>query len=858
MLPISLSLSNFLSYRDAAPTLHLEGIRIACLCGPNGNGKSALLDAVTWALWGKARGQRHEQLLHHGQTEMQVELVFDVGSERYRVSRRYSQARRNPQSSLELAVQTAGGEFRPITGDTIRATEGQIERLINMDYGTFVNSAFLVQGRADEFTMATPGVRKDVLAKVLGLGRYDELVDRARFRGRDARAKLDSNALALDRLRERTGKADETRAALAGAERDLVEAVTSANGLAERLQLLRDKVAHLERRQAERDEQDALARRARLRQAEDEAEAADLNRRLVGWQRTIERAGEIEQGVAALLEARARTRSLTDAAQRAYALQAELGPLENAIGQARARLESDVQVQRQHVDTQLAPRAESLPSIQRSQDALAERQVAMETRRSDAAQAEQSHRQLTLEAQTLRRDNEQIEKSGKETAVKLEMLEHEHADGAVCPLCSSQLEPDGVARIRSAYESEIMTLRQRYASQKHRTDELERQAREASAGAEQAQRELAAEQQRIVEEQSRLNVQREEAERAVQQLQQAVPLLRESEAALANGAYAQAEQAAAQRLRGQLAVLTFDPAALKAAEAQVEELGRWEEERLALVTARERMDDDAAALERARARASEAASDASRAELASTAIAEELAELPSWTAQRRQVEEELRTASEKRDNLQARKGSLENEMLQIEQAAADLAEAEARRDTLTDEASAYAELALAFGKGGVQALLMEAAIPRMEDEANDLLRRMTDGRMTLKLETQKERRSGGDAVETLEIVIADELGSRSYEMFSGGERFRIDFAVRIALSKVLAWRSGAPLPTLFIDEGFGTQDAEGRDRILEVIQAIEDRFERILVITHMDDIKEAFPVRIEVTRGPNGSTFSLS
>ena len=95
-------------------------------------------------------------------------------------------------------------------------------------------------------------------------------------------------------------------------------------------------------------------------------------------------------------------------------------------------------------------------------------------------------------------------------------------------------------------------------------------------------------------------------------------------------------------------------------------------------------------------------------------------------------------------------------------------------------------------------------------------------------------------------------------MFSGGERFRIDFAVRIALSKVLAWRAGAPLPTLFIDEGFGTQDAEGRDRILEVIQAIEDRFERILVITHMDDIKEAFPVRIEVSRGPDGSTFSLS
>ena len=860
MLPISLSLSNFLSYRDAAPTLHLDGIRVVCLCGPNGNGKSALLDAITWALWGKARGQRHEQLLHHGQVEMQVELVFDVGSERYRVSRRYSQARRTPQSSLELAVQTAGGEFRPITGDTIRVTEAEIERLINMDYGTFVNSAFLVQGRADEFTKATPGVRKDVLAKVLGLGRYDELAERARLRGRDARARLDVNAINVDRLRERAAKADETRAALTEAERDLDEAVASVNGLTERLQLLRDKVAQLERRQAERYEQDAQARRSRQRQTEEEAEAANLERRLTGWRQTIERASEIEQGVATLQQARERARSLSDAAQQALALQTELAPLENAIGQARVRLESDIQAQRQHVDTQLTPRAESLPSIQRQQDGLTERQAAMESRRNETAQAEQSHRQLTLEAQTLRRDNEQIEKSGKEMSDKLRMLGHEHADAATCPLCSSQLGPDGVAQIRTTYENEIAALRQRYAAQKQRAEELEHQATQAAIGAERVQGELAVEQQRIAEEQSRLTVQREEAERAVEQLKQAAPLLRENETALANGAYAQDEQAASRGLREQLAALSFDPAALNAAEAQVRELARWEEERQALAIARERLGDDMAALERACARASEAATDAARAEQASAAIAEELAELPSWATQRRQVEEELRDASTRRDGLQARKGSLENEMQQIAQAAADLAQAEAQRSALTGEASAYTELAQAFGKGGVQALLMEAAIPRMEDEANDLLRLMTDGRMTLKLETQRERKSGGrdDAVETLEIVIADELGSRAYEMFSGGERFRIDFAVRIALSKVLAWRAGAPLPTLFIDEGFGTQDAEGRDRILEVIQAIEDRFERILVITHMDDIKEAFPVRIEVTRGPNGSTFSLS
>ena len=858
MLPISLSLSNFLSYRDAAPTLHLDGVRVACLCGPNGNGKSALLDAVTWALWGKARGQRHEQLLHHGQTEMRVELVFDVGADRYRVERRYSQARRSAQSSLELGAHVGGGEFRPVTGNVIRETQAEIERLINMDYETFVNSAFLVQGRADEFTMATPGVRKDVLAKVLGLDRYEELAKRARDRGRDARAKLDANALSVDRLRERAAKADETRAALAEAERELAGAVASVNALDERLQLLRGRVAHLERRQAEREEHDDAARRARQRQAEEEKEAADLNLRLTGWQQTIERAPQIEQGVAVLEAARERAKSLSEAGQQAHALTEQLRPLEIAIGQARARLEGDVQAQRQHVDAQLTPRAESLPSIQRAQDELAERRTAMESRRNDAARAEESRRQLALEAETLRRENDQLQQAGMQTRDKLELLNNEDEDSATCPLCKNALGPDGVARIRESYEREIAEQRERYKEQQQRAGELERQAAEAAAGVERAQRELAAEQQRVADEQGLLSQRREDAEQAVEQLKQAVPLLRENEAALASGAYAQEEQAAARGLREQLAALSFDPAALSAAEAQVRELAHWEDERQALATARERMNDDAAALERARARASEAANDAARAEQASAAIAEELAELPSWIAQRAQVESEWQAASDRRIKLEAHKGGLEEVMQQIEQDAADLAKAETERKALTDEAGAFTELALAFGKGGVQALLMEAAIPRLEDEANGLLHRMTDGRMTLKLETQKERRTGGDAVETLDIVIADELGSRAYEMFSGGERFRIDFAVRIALSKVLAWRAGAPLPTLFIDEGFGTQDAEGRDRILEVIQAIEDRFERILVITHMDDIKEAFPVRIEVTRGPQGSTFSLS
>jgi len=178
---------------------------------------------------------------------------------------------------------------------------------------------------------------------------------------------------------------------------------------------------------------------------------------------------------------------------------------------------------------------------------------------------------------------------------------------------------------------------------------------------------------------------------------------------------------------------------------------------------------------------------------------------------------------------------------------------------LKEDEGIYQELVTAFGRQGIQAMLIETVVPRLEEEANLLLGRMTDNRMQVKLETQRERRSGrGDPIETLEINVSDELGPRSYEMYSGGEAFRVNLSLRIALSKVLAQRMGAPLPTLFIDEGFGSQDAAGRERILDVISAIENDFDKIIVVTHLDDMKDVFPVRIEVQKRDDGSTFWIS
>ena len=94
-------------------------------------------------------------------------------------------------------------------------------------------------------------------------------------------------------------------------------------------------------------------------------------------------------------------------------------------------------------------------------------------------------------------------------------------------------------------------------------------------------------------------------------------------------------------------------------------------------------------------------------------------------------------------------------------------------------------------------------------------------------------------------------------MYSGGESFRVNFAIRIALSEVLAQRAGGRLQTLVIDEGFGTQDDVGRQRLVEAINMIADDFKKILVITHVEELKDAFSTRIQVEKTPRGSQITI-
>jgi exonuclease SbcC len=182
-----------------------------------------------------------------------------------------------------------------------------------------------------------------------------------------------------------------------------------------------------------------------------------------------------------------------------------------------------------------------------------------------------------------------------------------------------------------------------------------------------------------------------------------------------------------------------------------------------------------------------------------------------------------------------------------------------QREELARLVNQYKLLERAFGKDGVPALLIEQALPEIETRANELLERLSEGNMSVRFVTQAafKDKKRDDLKETLDIVISDGSGTRDYELYLGGEAFRVNFAIRLALSELLAQRAGARLQTLVIDEGFGSQDALGRQHLIEAINMVRRDFAKVLVISHLDELKEAFPNRIEVEKTENGSSLRV-
>lgn len=215
------------------------------------------------------------------------------------------------------------------------------------------------------------------------------------------------------------------------------------------------------------------------------------------------------------------------------------------------------------------------------------------------------------------------------------------------------------------------------------------------------------------------------------------------------------------------------------------------------------------------------------------------------------------------DEKLTKKGGLTQSLTNLDSLKSEYEKIDNRLQEIRKKYRVYNELGIAFGKNGIQALMIENILPQLENEANLILARLTGNQLHVQFHTQKQKaktskKSSNKFKDTLEINISDSKGTRSYETYSGGESFRINFSIRLALAKILTQISGTSLQFLIVDEGFGTQDSQGCDRLIAALNAMANDFVCILIITHMPQFKEAFQTRIEVLKTNEGSQLKLS
>ncbi len=244
------------------------------------------------------------------------------------------------------------------------------------------------------------------------------------------------------------------------------------------------------------------------------------------------------------------------------------------------------------------------------------------------------------------------------------------------------------------------------------------------------------------------------------------------------------------------------------------------------------------------------------------ALHQQLQDIPDPSDRIKGTEKQIQLLRSSLDSLLATKGRLEQQQQHLAAVQSQSEEQRKQLETSRRQERVYRELATAFGKNGIQALMIENVLPQLEGETNQILSRLSGNQLHIQFVTQRASRGRSKKntklIDTLDILIADARGTRAYETYSGGEAFRINFAIRLALARLLAHRAGTSLQMLIVDEGFGTQDREGCDRLIAAINAIASEFACILTVTHMPQFREAFQARIEVSKNQNGSQLSLS
>lgn len=748
MRPVRLELENFLSHRSTV--VRLADYPTVVILGENGAGKTSLVEAMGWALFGKGRGRGPDDFVSDGAMECRVVFEFELGNTSYRVERQRSLSGRG-KSELRLSaaawvaadwLEADGPLLDPgwatIGGATIAETQVAIEDLLRMGYDLWLATSFIGQGDADRFTELAPGERKQLLADLLDVGRYQGWSQTARDRARELAGEYEAGARRRDELGSQLERRVDVEEALGRAEQlldfaqsdvqtkeqelaELHGQVADAREQAAAAKALKDRLTDMRARREQdaarsrHDVEEAVADIARAR-----VSAADLEGEIAGARQSVQRATDLEE--------------------QAFNLRTEVDGAEN-----------DARINQQTAEEN----GEKAATHAASRDALST-QLHEAQEAADALEAGQGALCPTCGREFVD-DEERTACLGKQQKKALDLV---NAVGY------QEREYEKAAALASHARERMAEHSKRAGALRLALSERERQASAAAAA-----------EDRIPSLESALVEARARESKLVQQLPEMEALAAELRQATAQ------ERGIERQLQDLAGVLE-----------RVGDLGR-------------KLEVAERAATSARATVSACTGDVARA----------------------------RAAVE-----------------QLESLAAELAALLERSDETRARREAYEMAARVLGRDGIQALMVENAIPEIQDEANHVLERLTDARFRVTLETLRATKTS-EIRETLDVVVFADGWQRPLEQLSGGERQCVDLALRIGLARLLARRAGTQIETLIMDEAFTALDVGHRQRTTELLHDLAGEFPWLIFITHLVELADAFPQQIRVERTADGS-----
>ena len=899
MIPQKLHIKNFLSYGPNLQTIDFSHHSLICLSGKNGHGKSALLDAMTWALWGQARKvsgatKADQGLLRLGQTQMLVIFDFIFGGKEYRIRREYMETYGKPVNILEFGmIDAQNNNLIPLTDKTIRTTQEKIEQTLRLDFDSFSNSAFLRQGSSNEFSKKSPKDRKQILATILGLDQYEVIRKLAMEKVKEAynkktvllalQEKRSQELQAQEMLNDQLKNLDADMQLIAKSEKTLTTQQTQLtsyrtaydkkqkqhHNLSFQLQQLHDHAtAHKKQlrelltqwRQINKQKQN-LNNIHHLEQEKNKTVAAiaehqKLLQENLDHQKTIlgitQQLNNIEQ------------QYKDEHTQKNHRLQLELERLtiehkniQNNATIAQKQI-TDLHTESKIVTAQIISYEQQLATIVQQPSAVAAAETHLEKRKAAYHHFVSQGNWMSSELASL---------------VNKKKLVQE--DNPSCPLCEQNLSAARRKFLKNNFEHQESFLAHRLQRLKRIIPTLKETliAQHTHITKDKEQMQLAAQLKAKITDLKLAHT------KITEQIAQLTSTVTQTESDTLNHAtlIAHKQQEIKNHTNTKLCINNPQYDTLLHQKQVLEQQLRMHiynedeykkaQERLKNIELQlnsyELLQKDIAEQEMRKNNISKLCitlKDIKRTvqknEAERTALGDLTTQLHALGEQEKLFEQQCAELQKKKEALLHTKGSIENQhkhLTKIQQEFDQEQQNITQLDAVIDD---YQAIATATGKDGIQALLIEEAIPEIEQEANFLLSRLTNNQAQIFIESLRDLKKGGTK-ETLDIKISDQAGIRPYELFSGGEAFRIDFALRIAISKLLARRSGTALQTLIIDEGFGSQDEEGLSHIMDALHKIQDDFSKIIIVSHLPTMKDQFPVQFVIEKGVQGSVVNI-